>query len=434
MITGASTGIGRATALQLDAKGWQVFAGVRREEDAESLREAGSERLAPLMLDVTDAAQIAVAAERIDERMGEAGLDGLVNNAGIAVLNPLETIPIEDFRRQIEVNLTAQVAVTQAMLAAIRRAGGRVVFVSSIGGRMALPFGGPYHAAKFGLEAVADCLRQELHPWGIDVAVVEPGSIDTPIWQRGVKIADEVAGRATAEQEALYGEALERLREAAKRTAQRGIAPQKVAEAIERALTARRPRTRYLVGLDARGQALISRLLPDRLVDRIAARAMGIDPPVRVVRLSRARRRRARLAPPRSLAAPSRSRSSSPPRRPRRAPLHPVGTGGGPRPGQHSEGHRQRPEDVVGTGGLRRPLRHLDGLLRPTVSEQRLGPQRGAPAAHLAAASHRLPVEALGILDRVQRRRMVAGGELDRQRLDSARVREKTSPSRSVSS
>jgi NAD(P)-dependent dehydrogenase (short-subunit alcohol dehydrogenase family) len=276
LITGASTGIGRATALHLDAKGWRVFAGVRRDQDADSLREAGSERLTPLMLDVTDAAQIAAAAQRVDEEVGDAGLDGLVNNAGIAIFGPLETIPIEDFRRQVELNLTAQLVVTQAMLAAIRRARGRVVFLSSIGGRMALPFGGPYHAAKFGLEAVGDCLRQELRPWGIDVAVIEPGSIDTPIWERGLRTADEVAERAPAEQEALYGEAIDDLREAARRAAQRGIAPEKVAVAIERALTARRPRTRYLVGLDARGQALISRLLPDRLVDRIAARAMKI--------------------------------------------------------------------------------------------------------------------------------------------------------------
>jgi len=276
LVTGASTGIGRATALHLDARGWRVFAGVRKEADADSLREAGSERLEPLRLDVTEPGQIAAAAERIGEQMGEAGLDGLVNNAGIGIFGPLETLPIDDFRRQIEVNLTAQVAVTQAMLAAIRRARGRVVFVSSIGGRMALPFGGPYHAAKFGLEAVGDCLRQELRPWGIDVAVVEPGSIDTPIWERGQRIADELAERAPAAQEDLYGEALDNLREAARRTAERGIAPEKVAEAIERALTARRPRTRYVVGRDARGQALIVRLLPDRLVDRLVARVMGL--------------------------------------------------------------------------------------------------------------------------------------------------------------
>jgi NAD(P)-dependent dehydrogenase (short-subunit alcohol dehydrogenase family) len=276
LVTGASTGIGRATALRLDWDGWRVFAGVRREEDAEALGAEGSDRLAPVMLDVTDVAQVAAAAELIGERVGEAGLDGLVNNAGIAVLSPLETIPLEDFRRQIEVNLTGQVAVTQAMLALVRSAAGRVVFVSSIGGRMALPFGAPYHAAKFGVEAVADCLRQELRPWKIDVAVIEPGSIDTPIWERGEQIADEVASRAPAAQEELYGQTIERFRAAVRRTAERGIAPDKVAKVVAHALTARRPHTRYVVGADARGQALARRLLPDRAFDWMVARAMRL--------------------------------------------------------------------------------------------------------------------------------------------------------------
>jgi NAD(P)-dependent dehydrogenase (short-subunit alcohol dehydrogenase family) len=276
LVTGASTGIGRATALHMDRAGWRVFAGVRKEADADSLRAAGSERLAPLTLDVTDVAQIAAAAERIGAEVGEAGLDGLVDNAGIGVMGPLETIPIDDFRRQIEVNLTGQVAVTQAMLPAIRRAGGRIVFVSSAGGRMALPFGGPYHAAKFGLEAVADSLRQELRPWRIEVSVIEPGSIDTPIWERAVSSYDEMAGRAPARQEELYGRRLAGLREGARRTAARGIAPEKVAERIEHALTAPRPRTRYRVGLDARGQVLLRRLLPDRVLDRLIAAFLRI--------------------------------------------------------------------------------------------------------------------------------------------------------------
>ncbi len=139
VVTGASTGIGRATALRLDSDGWRVFAGVRREEDAESLREAGSGRWTPLMLDVTDAEPDRGAADRVAEAVGEPGLDGLVNNAGVAVPGPLETLPIEDFRRQIEVNLVGQVAVTQAMLPPIRKARGRVVFVGSIGGLMAFP-------------------------------------------------------------------------------------------------------------------------------------------------------------------------------------------------------------------------------------------------------------------------------------------------------
>ncbi len=276
LITGASTGIGRATALHLDRAGWRVFAGVRKEEDAVSLREAGSERLTPLTLDVTDAAQIAAAAELIEAEVGEAGLDGLVNNAGIGVMGPLETIPLDDFRRQIDVNLTGQVAVTQAMLPLIRRATGRVVFVSSGGGRMALPFGGPYHAAKFGLEAVADSLRQELRPWRIEVAVIEPGSIDTPIWERAVRSYEEMAARAPAVQEELYGKRLANLQRGAMKTAARGIPPQKVGEAIADALTARRPRTRRRVGLDANGQILLRRLLPDRALDRLLAAFLRI--------------------------------------------------------------------------------------------------------------------------------------------------------------
>ena len=276
LITGASTGIGRASALRLDAEGWRVFAGVRREEDAASLRDAASERLVPLMLDVTDPGQIDAAAEQIGKEMGETGLDGLVNNAGIGIFGPLETLPIEDLRRQIEVNLIAQVDVTQAMLPMVRRARGRVVFVSSVGGRIALPFGGAYHASKYGIEAVADSLRQELRPWGIEVAAIEPGSIDTPIWERGERTADEIATRTPAAQEELYGKTIERFRVAVKKTAARGIDPDKVAKAIAHALSASRPRTRYLVGADARGQAFLSRLLPDRLLDRVVARVMGI--------------------------------------------------------------------------------------------------------------------------------------------------------------
>jgi len=276
VVTGASTGIGRATALRLDGDGWRVFAGVRREEDAEALRGAASERLVPLMLDITDPGQVAAAAERVGAEVGEAGLDGLVNNAGIAVPGPLEALPIDDFRRQVEVNLTAQVAVTQAMLPSIRRARGRLVFIASIGGRMAFPMFGAYHAAKFGLEAVGDVFRQELRPWGIEVAVIEPGSIATPIWERGQREAEAFVARATDEQEKLYGQAIAAYREVARQTGARGIPPERVAKAIEHALGARRPRTRYLVGFDARAQARLKAILPTRLVDRLIARLTGM--------------------------------------------------------------------------------------------------------------------------------------------------------------
>ncbi|HWN72484.1 MAG TPA: SDR family NAD(P)-dependent oxidoreductase, partial [Solirubrobacterales bacterium] len=233
-ITGASTGIGRATALRLDGSGWRVFAGVRKEEDAESLRAAASERLVPVFLDVTEPEQIAAAAARVEEESDD-GLHGLVNNAGVAIPGPLETIPLEDFRRQIEVNLVAYVAVTQALLPQLRAAEGRIVFLSSIGGRVAFPFGGPYHASKFATEAIGDVFRQELRPWGLKVAIVEPGSIDTPIWERGQRKGEEIEAKAPQTSQ-LYGAALEKFRKVIEDTAERGIPPEKVAKAIAKAV------------------------------------------------------------------------------------------------------------------------------------------------------------------------------------------------------
>jgi NAD(P)-dependent dehydrogenase (short-subunit alcohol dehydrogenase family) len=274
LVTGASTGIGRATALRLDSAGWNVFAGVRREADADALREAGSGRLVPLMLDVTDADQIASAGERVESETGETGLDGLVNNAGIGVPGPLETIPMEDFRRQVEVNMFGHLAVTKAMLPSIRRAQGRIVFISSIGGRIAFPMNGPYHAAKFGIEALGDVFRQELRPWGISVSIVEPGSIKTPIWERSEREIDALVERAPATEE-LYGRQLAAVRRVSRKLGERGIAPDRVAARIEHALTARRPRSRYLVGMDVKLQARAKIVIPTRAWDRIVARMIG---------------------------------------------------------------------------------------------------------------------------------------------------------------
>jgi NAD(P)-dependent dehydrogenase (short-subunit alcohol dehydrogenase family) len=276
LVTGASSGIGRATVRRLDQAGWKVFAGVRKEEDAATLRAESSPQLEPLLLDVTDPDAIAAAATRVDSEPG--GLDGLVDNAGVAVPGPLETMPIEDFRRQIELNLTAQLAVTQAMLPAIRTARGRIVLITSLGGRVALPFTGAYHAAKFGLEAVGDSLRQELAPWGLRVVIVEPGSIDTPIWARGEASADASLAGSPRMQE-LYGAAIDRYRKVIRDTAERGIAPEKVAAKVQDALESRRPRTRYLVGIDAQVQGRLMPLLPTPLVDRIVAAVMRFPKP-----------------------------------------------------------------------------------------------------------------------------------------------------------
>jgi len=245
---------------------------VRKEADAASLRRESSERLEPVMLDVTDAARIEAALDRVTAATGGV-LDGLVNNAGIGVPGPLETLPIEDFRRQIEVNLIAHVAVTQRALPALRKARGRVVFISSIGGRIAFPMGGAYHAAKFGIEAVGDVFRQELRPAGISVSIVEPGSISTEIWDRSDREIDAVLKRSPRTAE-LYGAQVEAYREASRKLDEKGIAPEKVAEAIASALTARRPKTRYLVGADAKLQTRVKVITPARLFDRIVARAL----------------------------------------------------------------------------------------------------------------------------------------------------------------
>jgi NAD(P)-dependent dehydrogenase (short-subunit alcohol dehydrogenase family) len=274
LVTGSSTGIGRATALALDRRGWQVFAGVRREEDGDSLRAAASERLVPLSLDATAPEQIVAAAERVAAE-SENGLHGLVNNAGIAVPGPLETLPLDQFRRQLEVGLVAYLAVTQAFLPQIRGAGGRVVFLSSLGGRVAFPLNGAYHAAKFGTEAIGDVFRRELAGWGIKVAIVEPGSIDTPIWSRGESNAAEVLAASPATEQ-LYGRAVERFREVVRQTADRGIPPEQVAKAIVHALESKRPRSRYLVGLDAKLQARLLPLIPTPVFDRIVGRHFGL--------------------------------------------------------------------------------------------------------------------------------------------------------------
>lgn len=274
VITGSSTGIGRACALHLAGRGFQVFAGVRRPADGEALQGAADGGIEPLLVDVTDSEAVAAAAERVSEATG-GRLAGLVNNAGIGVGGPLEGVPIDDLRRSLEVNVTAQVAVTQAFLPELRRARGRVIFMSSIGGRMATPFMGPYNASKFALEAVGDSLRQELRPWGIEVSIVEPGSIATPIWDKAA--ADgTIQERFGPEIKELYGHSMARFQDAVRKTAARGIPPERVAKAVAHALTARRPRTRYLVGIDAKIQAKLKRLVRDRPRDRLVARMIGV--------------------------------------------------------------------------------------------------------------------------------------------------------------
>jgi NAD(P)-dependent dehydrogenase (short-subunit alcohol dehydrogenase family) len=267
LVTGASTGIGEATALRLKGAGWEVHAAARKDADLERLREAG---LNPLRIDVTDSDTIAAAKGEL----GERGLDGLVNNAGIAVSGPMEFLPLDELRQQLEVNLVGQVAVIQAFMPNIREATGRIVNVSSIGGKIALPLVGPYAASKFGLEAVSDSLRRELRPWGIHVSVIEPGGVVTPIWERGRETADRLEAEMGEEARTRYGKLADRIREETEKIPERGVAPDEVAKAIEHALTAERPKPRYVVGRDAKIRLRIKALVGDRRFDALIARTL----------------------------------------------------------------------------------------------------------------------------------------------------------------
>ncbi len=274
VVTGASTGIGRAIALRLAGAGMRVYAGVRKPEDAESLRGESSQ-ISPLLLDVTDAASLQAAVRTVEEQVGAAGLAGLVNNAGISGGSPTEFMSLDELRRMLEVNVVGIVATTQAFLPLIRRGRGRIVCIGSIGGRLAVPFLAAYSMTKAAVSALCDSLRGELRPWGIHVALVEPGSIRTPIWEKGLRELDQRVGQWPAAALDLYGDAIPRMRAITEKTASRAIAPDAVAKVVEHALTARRARTRYVVGVDAKMQALVRRV-PDRARDAMIARTIGM--------------------------------------------------------------------------------------------------------------------------------------------------------------
>jgi NAD(P)-dependent dehydrogenase (short-subunit alcohol dehydrogenase family) len=258
LVTGASTGIGRATALAL-APTHTVLAGVRRLEDAPPGTTA-------LQLDVTNPGHVAALREI-------PRLDALVNNAGIAVTSPLEYLPLDELRRQLEVNVIGQLAVIQAVMAQLRAARGRIVNVSSIGGRMALPLYGPYSSSKFALEALSDALRREQRD--IRVIVVEPGAIATPIWERGIATADAIWDAVPEDGKQRYGRIVDTLRGRAKELGATGTPPEDAAAVIAGALSAEKPRTRYVIGRQAKIQATLARLLPDRASDALLARLLN---------------------------------------------------------------------------------------------------------------------------------------------------------------
>lgn len=275
LVTGSSSGIGQATALHLAEQGIRVFAGIRDPQDGESLRGRASSNgsVYPVVLDVRDQQSIGRALDEVSDVVGREGLAGLVNDAGEGFPGPLEIIGLDQLREQLEVNVVGQVAVTQAALPLLRLARGRIVFVGSIGGKVAVQFAGPYHASKFAIEAIGDSWRQELAPDGIAVVIVEPGPISTGIWGKGQERIDELLTRTP--QVDRYRDRLLEVRSSLQSADDKGGSPQDVAEVIAKALTTSSPSTRYVVGAPAKLASALKPWVPDRIYDVVARRTAG---------------------------------------------------------------------------------------------------------------------------------------------------------------
>jgi NAD(P)-dependent dehydrogenase (short-subunit alcohol dehydrogenase family) len=275
VVTGASTGIGAATALLLERSGFRVFAGIRKSADGERLCAQSSGNVVPLQLDVTEAASLRSAMDEVSARLGGEGLAGLVNNAGLFVMLPVELFSIEDFRQVFDVNVVGPMAVTQAFLPLLRRARGRVVNIGSAAGRATGPCAGAYSASKHALESLTVAMRAELAQFGIVVSLVAPGNIRTPIWEK-LRVATQRAWEgARPEVRSPYEPLMDNLRRMNEGMAETGIAPEIVARVVMRALTEPRPSTRYSVGLDSH-MVDVLRFAPDRLRELLIRKQFGL--------------------------------------------------------------------------------------------------------------------------------------------------------------
>jgi NAD(P)-dependent dehydrogenase (short-subunit alcohol dehydrogenase family) len=269
VVTGASTGMGAATVKELARKGFHVLAGVRHEADAEALRGLGIEGIEPCILDITVESDVAAIADRVASDPMHRPLRALVNNAGVAINAPVETLPMDEWRRQFEVNLFGHIAMTQALLPALLNNSGTVVNISSVGGKFALPTYGAYAGSKFALEAVSDALRREVSDVGIKVVVVEPGAVKTEMAERGIATAQGLEANMTSAQRERYADITAAVAGQARSFNVTGVSAEHAATVIAKAATASHPRTRYTIGRDAAILVRITRVVSDRLLDRI---------------------------------------------------------------------------------------------------------------------------------------------------------------------
>ncbi len=275
-ISGASRGIGRASVLMLSKLGYKVFAGVRREEDGRDLVDKSGGSIVPVSVEITDSESIKQAAIKVASLLGDDGLAALVNNAGIAVIGPLEFIPLDKLREQFEVNVIGHVAMTQAFLPLLRKGNGRIINISSKEGILSMPFVGPYCASKHALEALSDALRMELNYWHIPVSIIEPGTIATEIINRSIDNAEECIRQLPKHANDLYQACFDKARSATTKIAESALPVDKVAKTLLKAITAKKPKSRYTVGPDAKALAVISRLLPDWMIDKLILRQLGL--------------------------------------------------------------------------------------------------------------------------------------------------------------
>jgi NAD(P)-dependent dehydrogenase (short-subunit alcohol dehydrogenase family) len=269
-VSGSSSGIGEACALGLDARGYDVFAGVRNEEDGKSLCQKASERLQPVIVDITDPEQIKTAFETVRQALGEKPLVGLINNAGISVGGPLEFVPTDRLRYIMEVNLIGHISVSQLFISLLRKSQGRIINVGSVSGIFASPMMGPYCASKYAMEAISDVMRRELKPWNIKVSLLEPGIISTKIWEKASMQAEHAIKEAPEELLHLYEPLIERIMKVAEESEKSAQSAEVVVKAVVHALTASRPKTRYRMGPKARFHKVMS-WLPDNIQDRMIA-------------------------------------------------------------------------------------------------------------------------------------------------------------------
>ncbi|WP_303674427.1 SDR family oxidoreductase [Vampirovibrio chlorellavorus] len=274
LISGASSGIGLRCAAFLAEKGYRVFAGYRHPPDADKLatRHPG---ITPVPLELTSQSSIEKAVNVITEALNGAGLNGLVNNAGVVISGPLEFVSLADWRHQLDVNLIGPVTLTRQCLPLLRQSQGRIVNIGSVAGIMTLPFLCPYSVSKLGLAALSDALRVELKPWGIQVALIEPGNIHTPIWAKSLQTAKTAESHYPPDYTKLYGQVMDHVKAASQKAAAHSIEADVVAQAVYHALSAPRAKTRYPLGLSVQIRRLLS-MLPDRVRDWLIARQLGL--------------------------------------------------------------------------------------------------------------------------------------------------------------